>query len=137
MAAPFGNKFAEGLENSGRPPKYANVSDISKRITEYFDLCQPTDEQRNVRPITITGLCLFLGFDSRQSFYDYEKKNEFTYTIKRARLVIESVYEEGLQDKFSTGSIFALKNMEWTDKQEIDHTINIPSLPNVIIKTND
>ena len=71
---------------------------------------------------TITGLCLFLGFESRQSFYAYEDKPEFSYTIKKARLLIETEYEEMLQTGNTTGAIFALKNFGWTDKQEIDQT---------------
>jgi hypothetical protein len=43
-------------------------------------------------------------------------------------------YEENLMDKACTGSIFALKNMGWSDKSEIDHNINIPQLPDIIIK---
>ena len=43
--------------------------------------------------LSITGLALWLGFESRQSFYDYEKKDGFTYTIKRARALIENEYE--------------------------------------------
>jgi hypothetical protein len=72
-----------------------------------------------VPAITITGLCLYLGFDSRQSFYDYEQKVEFSYIIKKARLRIENHYEQCLQYGNVTGAIFPLKNMGWSDKQEI------------------
>jgi len=112
MAAPIGNKFAQGLENSGRPPMYSDPDLMIGKITEYFD-------QGN--KYTITGLCLHLGFESRQSFYDYEKKKEFAYIVKRARLVIEQMHEEALSGNSPTGSIFALKNMGWIDKQEVKH----------------
>ena len=68
---------------------------------------------------TITGLALALGFESRQSIYDYEKREDFSYIIKRAKLYVENGYEKGLKTQYSSGSIFALKNMGWTDKQEI------------------
>lgn len=110
--APKGNKFAQGLETSGRPPMYNTPEELIKKIKEYFS----QDDSK----ITITGLCLFLGFESRQSFYDYEEKKEFTYIIKRARLVIESEYEERLQGNNPTGAIFVLKNMDWSDKSEIE-----------------
>lgn len=71
---------------------------------------------------TISGLCYALGFASRQSFYDYEDKPQFTYTIKRARLYIENIYEVNLHYGQCTGSIFALKNMGWHDTQKIDYT---------------
>lgn len=76
---------------------------------------------------TITGLCYYLGFESRQSFYDYEKRERFSYTIKRARLFMEKEYEEMLASGNTTGAIFALKNFGWNDKQEVEHSggINI------------
>ena len=83
---------------------------------------------------TISGLAYFLGFNSRSSFYEYENKVEFTDIIKKARLRIEMNYEENLIDKACTGSIFALKNMGWSDKTEIDHTVNVPTLPDIVIK---
>ena len=67
----------------------------------------------------------FLGFESRQSFYDYEKEGEFSYTIKKARLKIESCYEQNLHSGNPSGSIFALKNLGWSDKQEIEHSGDI------------
>lgn len=76
--------------------------------------------------ITITGLALFLGFESRQSFYDYEEKPDFTYIIKVARLRVENQYELRLNNNPSpTGAIFALKNMGWKDKQETEISGNI------------
>lgn len=68
---------------------------------------------------TITGLCYHLGFESRQSFYDYEERELFSYTIKRARLRIESRYEDRLFGNSNAGAIFALKNFGWTDKTEV------------------
>ena len=67
---------------------------------------------------TITGLALFLGFNSRQSMLDYEKKEEFSCTIKNARLRIEHEYEKQLHLDKCTGAIFALKNFGWKDKTE-------------------
>ncbi len=75
---------------------------------------------------TITGLCYDIGFESRQSFYDYEEKPEFTYTIKRARLFIEKEYEEILQTVGGSAAIFALKNFGWKDKSEIEQTVKLP-----------
>ena len=133
MAAPKGNKYAEGLDNSGKPPLYDAPEKLFQRINEYFESCLPEeveDDEGNKsikysQPITITGLCLYCGFESRQSFYDYEKKEEFTYIIKRARLVIENGYEIGLHYKTPTGAIFALKNMGWIDKLETEHSGNL------------
>jgi hypothetical protein len=69
--------------------------------------------------ITITGLCVYLGFESRQSFYAYEEKEEYSYIIKKARLRVENYYEQCLQFGNVTGAIFPLKNMGWYDRQEL------------------
>ena len=89
---------------TGRPPKYKNKDELQKKITEYFEngmrkrkvVIGPATNKSIVEiPVpTITGLALFLGFESRQSFYDYEKGKEFSYTIKKSRTFIEREYEE-------------------------------------------
>lgn len=104
----------------GRPPIFESPGDLEKAIKEYFE---PTGvDLIFIAPKTISGLAYHLGFESRQSLYDYEKREEFSYIIKRARLRIEMGYEENLSGKQPAGSIFALKNMGWSDRQEIDHT---------------
>lgn len=115
---------------AGRPPIYDNPESLQKDIEEYFQVGvkkktvvigkPPNAYTIEVEVPTITGLCYFLGFESRQSFYDYEERPEFSYTIKHARLFIEQHYEEMLQTGNTIGAIFALKNFGWTDKTEID-----------------
>lgn len=97
----------------GRPPMFRDPSDLALLVEDYFN---------QGGHFTITGLCLHCGFDSRQSFYDYEQKPEFAYIVKRARLMIEHMYENALMSDKVTGPIFALKNMGWSDKQELSHT---------------
>lgn len=107
----------------GSPPNYKSAEELQSKIDDYINN-PPTIKHKSrdgaefeVPSITISGLCWALGFASRQSFYDYEKRPEFSYTIKRARLFIENSYEEGLRSTSCTGSIFALKNMGWADGQ--------------------
>jgi len=94
-----------------RPPVFNTPEELQEKIQEYLD--NPTKkikkhiklkvggndkiEEVEVPVLTIGHLCYYLGFASRQSFYDYEKKDGFSYTIKRARLFIESEYEALLQ----------------------------------------
>ena len=124
MAAPEGNNYAEG-NNGGRPPFFESPDELQEQIELYFTDCPDKKEiiagngSVKISVYTISGLAYFLGFESRQSFYDYEKKEEFTYIIKRARLRIEMNYEQNLQFNNATGSIFALKNMEWSDRTEL------------------
>jgi hypothetical protein len=116
----------------GRPPIFNNVEELQKKIEEYLKDCPDKKtmyfklkdevEEREIPCPTITGLALFLGFESRQSFYDYEKREQFSYTIKRARTFIEREYEQLLQTGNPTGAIFALKNFGWKDKSDLDIT---------------
>lgn len=106
--------MAKGEIDLGRPPMFETSTDLQEKIDEYFG-------QEQLIP-TITGLCYHLGFESRQSFYAYEKKEAFSYTVKRARLRIESIYEIRLHSNANAGSIFALKNFGWSDKQEVEHS---------------
>jgi len=130
MGAPIGNKYAlDG--NGGRPPFFDTPEKLMEMVDAYFVHIQgekvtKVDEAGNVEetwkrlpePATITGLAIYLGFCSKQSLYDYGEKEEFTYPIKRARIYIEHEYEKNLRSTTPTGSIFALKNMGWKDKQE-------------------
>lgn len=116
----------------GRPPLYETPEQLQESIRLYFENGvkiktvvigkPPTNYEVQIPVPTITGLCLYLGFESRQSFYDIEKRPGFSYTIKKARLLIEKEYEEMLAVGNTTGAIFALKNFGWIDKQEIEHS---------------
>ena len=103
------------------PRKYQSNEELAEAIAGYFSTI--TDEN----PPTITGLALHLGFCSRQSFYDYEKSGDYSYTVKKARLEIERAYEKRLHGTSPTGAIFALKNFGWEDKT--DHTIGGNGVP--------
>lgn len=114
---------------AGRPPKYKDDIELQRAIDDYFKngvdkkkLYTKDGIEYEVEVPTITGLCYYLGFESRQSFYDLSDNPEFSYTIKKARLFVEKLYEQQLSVGNTTGAIFALKNMGWRDKQEIDHT---------------
>jgi nucleoid-associated protein YejK len=102
---------------AGRPAHLdkENIEEVDKIIAQYFSDC----EQNGKRPL-ITGIALALGFESRQSFYEYEKKKAFTYTLRKARMRIENALEQSLDDrgKATAGVIFGLKNMGWKDSVE-------------------
>lgn len=109
----------------GRPSLYSSPETLQKKINDYFDGGYEKISLGNKAPApTISGLAYFLGFQTRQSLFDYEKRsNEFSYIIKRARLRVEANYEQMLQGNFCAGAIFALKNLGWSDKQEVEHSV--------------
>lgn len=98
----------------GRPPKWESPEQVQVLIDKYFD-STPEEEW------TITGLALALD-TYRSVLVDYQEKDEFSYTIKKAKEKVQNAYEKDLRRKGRSGDIFALKNFGWSDKQEIDHT---------------
>ena len=92
MAAPKGNLFALG-NTGGRPPKYTDPKEFARKIDEYIqyeDSLKRTDAYsgQGKGVYTLEGAALFLGFASRESMYEYAKKEEFYYIVNRFRLFV-------------------------------------------------
>jgi hypothetical protein len=101
----------------GRPLKFKTVEELQSAIDKYFSSCNEETE-----PMTITGLAIALDTD-RKTLCNYEDKPEFFDTIKMAKLRVENAYEKRLVKRGNGGDIFALKNFNWVDKQEIAQDI--------------
>jgi len=98
----------------GRPLKFVSVAQVAKLIDDYFIKCDKYE-----KPYTITGLALALD-TNRETLLDYEEKDEYSDTIKRAKMKCHNYAEEYLYNgKNVTGAIFNLKNnYGWKDKTE-------------------
>jgi hypothetical protein len=107
--------------NRGRPAKYATVEALHEAVYSYFEL-------EHEHP-TVTGLALHLGFNSRQSLYDYGRKPQFSYTIKRAIACIESFWEEQLLTPNYQAAIFMLKQFGWSDKSSREVNVTTKGRP--------
>ena len=105
------------INKGGRPRLYNSPEDFDAKVLEYHQYCKAEQE-----PVTWTGLALYLGFSSRQSIDEYAKYDGFSDSVKKAKTLVEWEYEKRLIQGQPAGPIFALKNMGWSDKQEIDHT---------------
>ncbi|MGR6764465.1 terminase small subunit [Paenibacillus sp. T2-29] len=141
--------MAEEKHPGGRPLKFKSAEELQGKIDDYFESCyeeiwtRESDkdgkeawaplydrhgniEKRLVRPFTISGLAVFLETD-RKTLLNYEDREEFFHTIKKAKARIENYTEEQLYNasaKNMTGIIFNLKNnYGWQDKQEINNNI--------------
>ena len=100
--------MSEEKHPGGRPRKYQSVEQLQSAIDSYFE---------STEKVTVTGLALHLGFNSRQALINYEGySEEFHDAIKRAKLMVETYYEERLVGSHAAGAIFALKNFGWSDK---------------------
>lgn len=99
----------------GRPLKFTCPIDLQQQIDAYFDKCEAEKEHP-----TVMGLALALDCD-RQTLLNYQKKEKFFGTIKRAKNRIEHYLELCLYRPGNvTGIIFNLKNnFGWQDSQEI------------------
>lgn len=110
---------------AGRPLKFKTVEDLEKAIDKYFN-------ETDIKEWTITGLALALD-TSRETLCDYEEKDGYSDTIKKAKLMVENSYELDLKKYGRAGTIFALKNFDWKDKSEVDHTTKGKELPTPIL----
>ena len=109
------------MSKAGRPKKYTEVEIMEQKIKKYFLECDAKNE-----PYTVTGLCLALDI-TRETLREYLKDEQFSDTIKKAKLKVENYLEKHLiTDSSTTGIIFNLKNnFGWTDKQQVEHSGNI------------
>jgi hypothetical protein len=106
-----------------RPLKFKTIKKLQSKIDKYFK-DTPKDEW------TITGLAMALD-TYRQTLCNYEEKDEFVDTIKKAKQKVENGYEIDLKKSGRSGTIFALKNFGWTDRSETDLTTKGESLNNI------
>lgn len=122
----------------GRPLKFNNLKELEDSIDKYFN-------DTKIEDWTVTGLAIALDTfrsvlcDYGSGKYDEEDK-EFSYTIKKAKHMVEHSYELDLKRHGRTGTIFALKNFDWKDKNETDITSGgkpIPILGNVQINNSN
>ena len=106
---------------AGRPLIIASPDELDTRADTYFAACEG-------KPMTVTGLALALGLSSRESLDEYGRRPEFSDSVKRAKAHVQAAYEARLSEAACTGAIFALKNMGWSDKQEIEHSGSVDLL---------
>ena len=108
-------KKENGLNDTGAPLKFETDAILQKKIDNYFSKCE-----KRKKPLTITGLALALD-TSRKVLIEYEAKDEFSNTIKKAKLMCENFADEFLfGGKQVAGAIFNLKNnYGWSDKIEV------------------
>lgn len=119
----------------GAPRKWKSVKAMQTAIDAYFKSCEgtpviidgmvATDKYgapvlRDVKPPTVTGLALALGFTGRQALMDYQARPEFADTITRAKSRCEEYAESRLYDKDgANGAKFSLGcNFGWRASEE-------------------
>lgn len=99
----------------GRPLKFKTPEEMQVGIDRYFNRC----EEKNL-PYTIEGLAVCLGVD-RWTVLNYEKKDEFSHTIKSAKeKILQHLAERSINGELNSAcTIFNMKNnFGYKDKQE-------------------
>ena len=114
---------APKANQGGRPRKYKSPEEFDAAVDKHRAECAANDE-----PLTWTGLALALGFSSRKEMDNYLGYEGFSHSVKRAKAFVEHAYEKRLSGNSPAGAIFALKNMQWSDRLEVDQTTRVQSL---------
>ena len=98
---------------AGRPPKYETPEQMQEVIDAYLVDCEDRE-----KPPTVSGLAYALDM-STESLRNYQCKEEFLATVKKAKQWVEVGLEERLHEPAPTGAIFNLKNnFGWKDVTE-------------------
>jgi len=118
-------KRKKKVRKTGRPRKIQSPAEFDRLVKEYVKRCESGKE-----PVTMTGMALALGFTSREAFDTYAEYEGFSDSVKAAKLLVENAYEKRLHGQNNVaGAIFALKNMGWRDRQDLDVTSREESDP--------
>ena len=118
MAAPKFNLYALG-NNGGRERIFATPEELEAKVIEYFNWCVETKTE-----IAKNGLELFIGFNSRSTWSNYMKREEYLDILNRAKKAVVYSYELDLRSFKFGGAIFALKNLDpdnYVDKVETEN----------------
>jgi hypothetical protein len=107
------NRIDAYFNLSGGTPQYEKKS---KGKTEPTELSEPA--VKDAEPATLSGLALYLGFNSLADFEYYEQHGEFAAALQRSRLRLQAIYESRLLHQSPTGAMFALKSFGWDERAE-------------------
>lgn len=102
-----------------RPPKFSNSEELEQKFQEYKQHIEDSKELPDVE-----GFCHFID-SYRDLFSEYEKKDEFSDTIKRIKNWIYYKKKQLAMQNKMNAAIFifdAKNNFGYTDKTEQDLT---------------
>jgi len=120
----------------GRPRRFQSPQDFLDQAQNFINSCYD-DSGKLVYPITITGMCNYLG-TTRDRLLEYENGSlvslmgdigdaeGFRWAIKRVIHVCHEFAEShGFQARNPAFAIFCLKNYGWSDSIKIEHNVSI------------
>ena len=119
----------------GRPRILESAEEMTRLVDEYIE-----QRHEDKIPVTLMGLVLHLGLNSYESLTEYGRRPEFSAPVKRAKAMVAEEYELLLQRDRCAGPIFALKNLGWSDRRELEvsggllSSIDMNQLPDAMIE---
>lgn len=117
----------------GCPPKYKTPEEIADKIAEYLDWEDNTSKGK----YTLSGLALFMGFASRQSLHDYEKRDaKFSYVINRFKLFMTHYHEQRLTwvGSFQGSKLWLTNFGGYTEESVVQNKVELTQVE--VVKTD-
>jgi hypothetical protein len=129
------------------------VETLEDKINEYFDSDIPDKEEtvtyfnqgraitdNDTRVFTFPGLCLWLGLSSRQDYWEKMKdpKNPYSLPLKKGHLRLQRYLEAlTLRNGNPAGSMFILKNMDYSDQTTINQNVKEIKTPEIVTQDKE
>ncbi len=105
---------------------------LMDKINEYFNTMEPETitymvqgkpHTKTIKLFTFPGLCIYIGLESRQRYWDIMRntENKYSLPLKKGYIRIQNLLEkQAFLMPNPSGPIFILKNMHYSDNQVID-----------------
>jgi hypothetical protein len=109
----------------GRPRLYETPEQFNDAVNAYYIACRENPNE----PMTLTGLCLYMGFAGRDAMFRYAAYEGFRDAVTRARTLIEYSYEKQVLLFKNSAAARLLACIGGDDFWNVTHTVEIPGLP--------
>ena len=144
--------YCKGLINmtkpilGGKPLIYETPEKLQAAVDRYFIYCQgekALDNEgnpiitkygflysRDPIPPTVEGMCVYIGFNAKQTWYNYAEREEYIDVVTRARLKFEQYNTESLydRDRFKGAERTLVHHYGWEPANQIQITNNTLNL---------
>jgi hypothetical protein len=109
---------------SGRPRLYETPEQFNEAVDFYYRSCIERGE-----PLTLTGMCLHMGFSGRNALFRYAAYEGFLNAVTRARTLVEYGYEKAVLLDKNNAAARLLVCIGGDDFWNVTHKVEIPGLP--------
>jgi len=136
VPAPEGNQFWKARSSHGRKPIFANPEELQEACLEYIDWVEANplystelttyqgasklEQVPKMRPMTISGLCIFLDID-QTTWREYARKDGFSSVTTRVEEIIRTQKFEGAASGFLNPNIIA-RDLGLAEKIDAEHS---------------